>query len=181
MVTDILVKDAMVTEVVTARPDQTVVEGADTMRKKDVGCLVICEGSKIVGIVTREDMVNKIVSKGLTGKDIKLSEIMSKNLVMATGEEDLGDAARKMSKYGFERLPVVEGGKLVGIISDREVARICPAAIEILRERLLMEAPASFEENTDGDCDLCGNYSDDLMSVNSRWACPECREEAAEL
>ena len=181
MTTDILVKDAMVTRAVTALPDQTVQEGADIMRKKDVGSLIICDDSKIVGILTREDIVNKVATKDIKASEIKLKDIMNSPVVSIGPEEDIADAARKMTRHGYERLPVIEDGKLVGIISNREVAKVCPAAIEILRERLLMEAPTQFEEITNGDCDLCGNYSDDLMNVNSRWACPTCRNEAAEL
>jgi len=151
------------------------------MRKKDVGSLIIIENDKPIGIVTREDIVTKVVTKDLKASDIKLMDIMNKTLVTTTPEEDMGDAARKMTIHGYERLPVIENGKLVGIISDREIAKVCPAAIEILRERLLTEDPMKFEENTNGDCELCGNYSEDLMNVNSRWACPACKEEAAEL
>ncbi len=181
MATDILVKDSMVPDVIIASPDVTVMDGANIMRKKDVGSLIICDGEKPIGIVTREDIVNKVTSRGLMAKDVKIGDIMSKAIITTTPDEDIGDAARKMTKYGYERLPVLEDGNLVGIISDREIAKVCPAAIEILRERLLMDAPAQFEENTNGDCELCGNYSDDLMSINSKWTCPNCKDEAAEL
>ena len=181
MSTGISVKDAMVTRAVTARPTQDAREGADLMRKEDVGSLIICEGTKPIGIVTREDIVNKITSKDLKASEIKLKDIMNSPIITIGPEEDLADAARKMAKYGYERLPVIDMGKVIGIISHREVAKVAPAAIEILRERLLMVPPVQFEENQAGDCELCGNYSEDLMSVNSRWSCPTCREEAAEL
>ena len=181
MTTDILVKESMITEVATASPDQTVMEAADIMRKKDVGSLIICEDSKIIGILTREDIVTKVATKDIKPSDVKLKDIMNFPVVSIGPEEDIADAARKMTRYGFERLPVIQDEKLVGIISNREVAKVCPAAIEILRERLLMEPPTQFVETQAGDCELCGNYSEDLMSINSRWACPTCRNEAAEL
>ena len=181
MSTGISVRDAMVTRVVTGRADQTVQEGAEIMRREDVGSLIICEGSSLLGIITREDIVNKIVSKDTKASEIKLNEIMNSPVVTVLPEDDLADAARKMTRYGFERLPVVEADKLIGIISDREIAKVAPAAIEILRERLLIEEPTRFEETTSGDCELCGNFSEELFNVNSRWACPTCREEAEEL
>ena len=181
MTTGISVKDSMVTEVITASPEQTVQEGADMMRRKDVGSLVICEGNKPVGMVTREDIVNKVTSRNKNASEVKLRDIMNSPVVSTTSSEDLGDAAKKMSKYGYERLPVIDDGKLVGIISDREVAKICPAAIEILRERLLIETPNKFDEITDGECELCGNYSDELRNINDRWVCESCREEAEGL
>ncbi len=181
MATDISVKDAMITRVVTARPGQTVQEGSEMMRKEDVGSLIICEGNKPVGIVTREDVVNKVASKDMKASEVKLKDIMNAPLVTVEPEQDLADAARKMTKYGYERLPVVEMGKLIGIISDREVAKVAPAAIEILRERLLIEAPTQFEETTSGECQLCGNYTEELRNINDRWVCESCKEEAEEL
>lgn len=186
MSTGISVKDAMVTRVVVGRPDQSVKEGADMMRKEDVGTIVVCEGTKPIGIVTREDIVVKIASKDLKSSTVKLKDIMNAPLITATPEEDLADAARRMTKYGYERLPVVEMDKLVGIISDREIAKVAPAAIEILRERLMIDdenIPEHDRETdvTEGDCELCGNYSEELHNVNDRWVCDACAEEAEEL
>jgi len=186
MATGITVKDAMVTRVVTGRPDQTVKEGADMMRKEDVGTIIIVEGNKPVGIVTREDVVVKIASKDLKASAVKLKDIMNAPLVTAVPEEDLAEAARRMTKYGYERLPVVEMGKLVGIISDREIARVAPAAIEILRERLMIDEDNMPEHDkerdmTEGDCELCGNYSEELHNVNEKWVCDACAEEAEAL
>ena len=105
MSTGIIVRDAMVTRAVMARPDQSVREGAEIMRKEDVGSLIICEGNKPAGIVTREDIVNKVTSKDRKASEIKLKEIMNAPLVVASPEEDLADVARRMTKYGYERLP----------------------------------------------------------------------------
>lgn len=181
MDTGIFVKDAMITRVVIGRPDQSVKDGADMMRKEDVGTIIVCEGNKPVGIVTREDIVIKIASKDLKSSTVKLKQIMNSPLITASPEEDLSEAARRMTKYGYERLPVVESGKLVGIISDREIAKIAPAAIEILRERLLMEPPTEFEGVQEGDCELCGNFSEELHNINDKWVCDACAEEAEEL
>ncbi|MDD5416499.1 MAG: CBS domain-containing protein [Candidatus Aenigmarchaeota archaeon] len=186
MATGIFVKDAMVSRVVTARPAQTVQEGAELMRKEDVGALVICEGKKPIGIVTREDMVVKVVSKDMKASDLKLKDIMNKALVTVEPDVDLADAARTMSKYGYERLPVVSMGTLVGIISDREIAKVAPAAIEILRERLTLgeeeeEPEDEHEEVTEGECEICGNFSEELHSINDKWVCDNCKDEAEGL
>lgn len=182
MATGIKVKDAMASRVVTARPSQNVFEGSKIMKKEDVGSIVICEGSKPIGIVTREDVIDKVTSKDLQASKVSLKEIMNSPIVETTPDTDLADAARTMVKYGYERLPVVNMGKLVGMISDRDIARVAPAAIEILRERLLVEGPEKIEQEfNDGDCELCGNYSDNLHLINDRWVCDSCKEEAEEL
>jgi len=185
MVTGILVKDAMVTRVVTARPTQTVQEGAEIMRKEDVGSLIICEGKNPSGIVTREDIIAKIVSKDMKASQIKLKDIMTKAIVSASPDEDLADAARRMVQHGYERLPVISMGSLIGIISDREIAKVAPGAIEILLERLTLgeeEGPEDEHEDvTDGECELCNNYSEELHNVNGKWVCDACKEEAEGL
>ena len=182
MPTGIKVKDAMISRVITGRPNQTVMEGSKLMRKEDIGSLVICEGNKPVGIVTREDIVNKIAAKDLLASKILLKDIMSKNLITCPPDCDISEAARLMSKYQYERIPVVSLGKLVGIISAREIAKVAPAALEIMTEHLRIEQPPPvFEETNAGDCELCGNYSEELHNVNDKWVCDSCREEAAEI
>ncbi len=185
MSTGIFVKDAMVTRVVMARPTQSVKEAADIMRKEDVGSVVVCEGITPIGIITREDIVNKVVSRDMKASEIKIKDIMNAPLITVEPDEDLADAARRMTKYGYERLPVISMGKLVGILSDREIAKVAPAAIEILRERLTMDEDESPEDKhedvTDGDCELCGNFSEELHSINDKWVCDACKEEAEGL
>jgi len=182
MPTGIKVKDAMVSPVVTAKPNQSVNEGAKIMQKEDVGSLVICENKHPVGIVTREDIVNKVVAKNLKASEILLKDIMTKKVVSTVSDEDLADTARVMAKYGYERLPVIDNGKLVGIISVREIAKVAPLAMEVLRERLLLTEPGTeFEETNAGECEICGNYSERLHYVNDRWVCDNDKEEAAEL
>jgi CBS domain-containing protein len=182
MSTGIKVKDAMVKKAVTSTPGQTALEGAQLMKKEDVGSIIICENKKPIGIVTREDIITKITAKGLQASSITLREIMNTPLITCDENDDIADAARKMTQYGYERIPVCSMDNLVGIISAREVAKVAPAAIEILRERLFInDGSVPPEEFTSGDCELCGNFSETLRSVNDRWVCDSCKNEAAEL
>lgn len=183
MPTGIKVKDAMIKQVVTARSSESVCIGAKKMKKRDVGSLIICEKNKPIGIVTREDMIDKVVAKDIRCSKILLKDIMNRGLITTTPDADISEAAKLMSKHGYERIPVCNMGKLVGIISTREVAKVAPAAIEILRERLLIEEPEKFAEDefTEGECELCANYSAELRNVNDRWVCVNCKEEAGEL
>jgi len=182
MPTGIKIKDAMITNVITAKPNQTVLEAAKIMRKEDVGSVVICEGNTPIGIVTREDIINKITAEDKLASKTFLKNIMSKDLVACPPDCDISEVARLMSKHKYERIPVVFLGKLVGIISAREVAKVAPAALEIMTEHLRIEEPLQIPEETNsGDCELCGNYSEELHNVNDRWVCDNCSEEAAEL
>lgn len=182
MPTEIKVKDVMISRVVTARPTQTVFEAAKIMKKEDIGSVIVCESSKPIGIVTREDIVTKVVSKDLQPSKIQLKKIMNAPLITCSPDDDLATVSRKIAKYNYERIPVVKLGKLIGIIADRDIAKVCPAAMQILRERLMIEEPPPVvEEFNSGDCELCGNYSESLHYINDRWVCDSCKEEAGEL
>ena len=182
MPTGIKVKDAMITRVVTARPNQTVFEASKVMKKEDIGSVIILEANKPIGIVTREDITNKVTAKDLQASKVLLKDIMSKNLVTCPPDCDISEAARRMSKYKYERIPVVSMDKLVGIISTREIAKVAPAALEIATEHLRIEEPEKIEEEVnEGECELCGNYSEELHNINDRWVCDSCKDEAEEL
>lgn len=178
MHSDIKVKDAMITRVITATPNHTVFEASKIMKKEDVGSIVIVEGSKPVGIVTREDIVDKVTAKDLKSSSVSIKNIMSKKLVTCSPDNSITEVAKLMSKYRYERIPVVSMGKLVGIISAREIARVAPALLEITTEHLRMEEPSLIvEETTSGECELCGNYAEELYFVNDKWICESCRDE----
>ena len=181
MSTGIKVKDAMVKGVVIGMIDQNVLEGSKIMTKHDVGSLIVCDGEKPAGIVTREDVINKVVSTESDPSKVMLKDIMSKNLVTVTSDQDISEAARLMSKYMYERIPVVSLGKLVGIISTREIAKVAPAALEIATEHLRIEEGTDEdsekeEEVTSGECESCGNFTDQLQKINDQWICSSCRE-----
>ncbi|MFH0928947.1 MAG: CBS domain-containing protein [Candidatus Aenigmatarchaeota archaeon] len=181
MTTGIKVSDAMIKGAVTGTADHTVLEGAKTMKKEDVGSIIICEQDKPIGIATREDIINKVVAVSKSPSEVLLGDIMSKKLVVCTPDCDISEAATIMSKHRYERLPVVSLGKLVGIISTREIAKVAPAALEIMTEHIRIDEPENVEEenedeSTEGICESCGNQSDELLKVNDSWVCESCKE-----
>ncbi len=178
MTTGISVKDAMVSRVITIRPGQNIKEAAEMMTKEDVGLLVVVEGNKPVGVITREDIITRVVALDLKASEKTIKEHMESPMIAAEPDEDLADAARRMVQHGFQRLPVISMGKLVGLISDREIAKVAPAAIEILRERLTIGSePKIMEELNEGECQVCGNYSDTLHNISDKWICNECKDD----
>jgi CBS domain-containing protein len=182
MPTGIKVKDAMLSRVLTATPSQTVLDASKIMRKEGVGSVIIVEGNNPIGIVTREDIINNVTAKDIQASKVLLKDIMNKKLITCEPDCDISEAARIMSKNKYERIPVISLGKLVGMISTREIARVAPAALEIATEHLRIEVPERFvEEKNEGDCELCGNYSVELHNINDKWICDSCKDEAEEL
>ena len=179
MKTDIFVKDAMTRRVITISPDKTLVDAAKLMNKHDIGCLVVAENSNLVGIITEYDFV-RVVSKDKKPSAVKVKEVMSFPLKTISPNESLFDAAKQMSKLGIRKLPVKSNGALLGIITAEDIVQIAPQEIELLLELATMKAESaptrSSEPGADGECEACGNYSQDLIRRGSMSVCAECCE-----
>ncbi|HWD07919.1 MAG TPA: CBS domain-containing protein [Actinomycetota bacterium] len=109
--------------VLTARPDQTLEQAAQEMVERKVGAAVVLVQGTVVGIVTERDVM-RAVARGLVPWNTSIEEIMTKDPLFATPETDVHDAITVMLDHGFRHLPVVDEGKLVGIVSARHLLRI---------------------------------------------------------
>jgi len=175
------VRDVMSNRVVTCPQACSVAEAAKKMRDEDVGSIVILEGKKPVGVVTREDITNKVAASDKLASKVSVKEIMNSPLVTISPDDTLSDAAKRMGKHGYERMPVKQLNKLVGFISVRDLLRVSPGTLDLLKEHFEKEGdPELKEEVNAGDCELCGNYSEQLHNVNDKWVCDACLEEAEE-
>ncbi len=116
------VREVMVKPVRTILPSASMAEAAKLMRKNRIGCLVVVERDKLVGIITERDIAYKIVAEE-KGPDTLVKEAMTTDLKTVDGDKSLRDAARLMASHLIRRLPVLEGGKLVGIITIEDIMR----------------------------------------------------------
>jgi CBS domain-containing protein len=116
------VKDIMTKNVISIGVHNTVVEAAELMASKGLGCLVIMDGELLVGIVTERDIVRRAVAKKLP-PDAAVSEIMTKGVFVVDPDVSLRDAARLMSTNKIRRLPVMMQNKLVGIVVAADFVR----------------------------------------------------------
>ncbi|MFQ5762931.1 MAG: cyclic nucleotide-binding/CBS domain-containing protein [Candidatus Bathyarchaeia archaeon] len=119
----IRVQDVMVKKPLTAQSVQNVIEGAKLMATHDADALVIYQGDKPVGIVTEKDLVQKVLSKELDLKTTPLGAVMSSPLVTVGPDADIAEAAELMNRHHIRRLPVVDKGVLVGVVTSREVVK----------------------------------------------------------
>lgn len=117
------VRELMTTEPITVEPKATLGEVATLMKQQDCGSIPIVEGRRLVGIVTDRDIVVRGVAAGKDPKTQHVSEVMSADPVTVGPDDDVTDAEKKMADRQIRRLPVVEGGKLVGIIVTAQIAR----------------------------------------------------------
>ena len=118
------VKDVMVDEVITVKPNTKVKDAVELMNKNEIGCLVVTRNRKPVGIMTERDILKKIVCQSKNPEKVRVSEIMSEPLVVGKDNMDLGDAARLMLKRNVKKLPIVDGENLVGLITLTDIVRV---------------------------------------------------------
>ncbi len=104
--------------------ETTASQAAKVMSNDHVGFAIVQRDGKPIGMVTEWDFVNKIVAKDLDPKTVKLSEIMNTPLMSVDPKTPTDQVTVLMSKNGVRRLPVVENGKLIGVITSRDVLRI---------------------------------------------------------
>lgn len=81
----------------------------------------MAEGERVVGMVTDRDLVARVVAEGADPNPLKVSDVMTTGLVTATPDQDVDEARRLMAEHGLDRVLVVEGDRLVGIISEADI------------------------------------------------------------
>ena len=185
MRTRMLVKDVMTSPVVTIAETAAANKVAELMLDNKVGCVIVVDKmGQAIGIVTERDLVARVLAKNLSPSGVKAKDFMTSPLVTVEPEANVTDAARMMSKQDIRRLGVLYKGKLVGIVSSKDILDVMPELLEIMQERTRIEG-AGGPEATDGAeetplsgyCDRCGAYSENLKDVNGQSLCEDCRVE----
>lgn len=110
-------------EVYTISPDATVYEALSLMAEKNVGALVILEGETLAGLISERDYARKVILKGKFSKDTPVHEIMSREPVTVTMDDDLEQCMELMTDKRVRHLPVMEEDRLIGIISIGDVVK----------------------------------------------------------
>lgn len=117
------IKELMTPQVQTCPSTATVKEAAQVMKSSDIGdVIVLDESNQICGIVTDRDITIRVVAEGKDPNTIRLDDVCSKDLTTLTPDSTVGEAVELMRNKAVRRLPVVENGKPVGIISIGDLA-----------------------------------------------------------
>jgi CBS domain-containing protein len=122
--------------------DKSALEAAKTMAEKGISSVFVVKDGQPVGIVSERDFIKKICTKELPIAQVKIGEIMSKILTTADPETPIAVAVQRMVNHKIRRLPIMEGGKLVGIITVTDLAKY-------LRTTLLLGGALSNSSNID--------------------------------
>ncbi len=137
------VKQAMTKQVLVTDPNSTIRDVAKVMANHRVGCLVVMEENKIVGIITELDIIWKVVAGDLEPKTTLVQEVMTKEVITVQADQTLEEASHIMIEQKIKKLPVVEKDKLVGIITATDLISVQPKMIATLANLLLFEEKKS--------------------------------------
>lgn len=113
----------MVGEVITIEADVAVRKAVRLMNNREIGCLVVVQDGKPAGIVTERDMLKRVLVAGRDPRAIEVAEVMSKPLLFIEPEKEIEEAVKLMFKHKIKKLPVVENGRLVGLVTLTDLIR----------------------------------------------------------
>ena len=114
------VRDLMVSDVVTIEPSTSVVDAAKRMIQEEKGPLPVVEGGRPVAMVTDRDIIARVVAEGRDPNSLTVDDVATRDLVTIGPDQDVEGAQRLMSQHQLDRILVVEGDRLVGIISEAD-------------------------------------------------------------
>lgn len=118
------VKECMCHNVFSCSPSTTVYDAAKIMQTEHVGCIPVCDQEDcMVGMVTDRDLVLRCIACDKDAKQTPLSEVMTTNVCTCSVEDDMEIAQNKMSKEKIRRLPVIEDGKVIGMLTLGDLAK----------------------------------------------------------
>jgi CBS domain-containing protein len=182
-----LVKDVMSSPVITVEENAPANRVAELMDKHDVGGIIVTtKEEKPIGVITERDLVLRVLAKNAKPDTLKAEEVMTSPLITIEPDATITETARRMSRLNIRRLGVVYKGRLVGIISSKDVLGVMPELVEIIQEKAMIEGENMAEEEHEepaplaGYCDRCGVWSDTLTEVNGEYHCEDCRVELEE-
>jgi CBS domain-containing protein len=102
-------------------PDATVFEAIQLMADKNVGALPVVDNSRLIGIISERDYTRKVILKGLSSKDTAVRDIMTREMLTASPSDSIQDCMRVMTEKRVRHLPVLEGTRMIGIVSIGDV------------------------------------------------------------
>jgi CBS domain-containing protein len=116
------VRDAMTQDPRSIGASASVVEAARLMREQHVGSLPVTEDERLVGMITDRDITTRVVAESAVPETTAVGDVYSRDLISVEPNNDLEEALQLMARHRVRRLPVVENGRLVGMVAQADIA-----------------------------------------------------------
>jgi len=172
------ISELMIKDVKTIELGATIEAAANLMAESNIGSVIVVDKEKLLGILTERDILTGVVAANKRPSEVGVGEIMAYPLISIPSDIPVSRAIEKMAKLNIRRMPVVEHGKLIGIVCSRDIFREAPKLMEISRkhrEENFLDGDYS-DVIISGKCSDCGTYSYNLLETEGRRLCPNCRD-----
>ncbi|MDZ4719162.1 MAG: CBS domain-containing protein [Roseiflexaceae bacterium] len=120
----------------TVSPDMAVIDALQYMADKDVGALLVVEDDQLVGIVTERDYARKVILAGRSSRDTQVRVIMTSDVIVISSDRTMQECMRIMTERHLRHLPVVDDGRVLGVLSIRDVVAHLVRDQEFMIEQL---------------------------------------------
>ncbi|HOW14848.1 MAG: CBS domain-containing protein [Methanosarcina sp.] len=186
---EVSVAEVMNKAVITMDINSDIPAIAKEMISRDAGSVIITENGKAMGIITERDIVKSVITRNRKPSEVDASEILSTPLITVDPATSIIEAANIMLRANVKRLPVLENGTIIGVISNTDILMVTPGLNTILKDLIDMNREALLsipsieevsEELTTGVCESCEVFSVDLKFFDGRYLCEKCRQEEGE-
>ena len=174
---EIIVKEAMSTNLAIIDPDLTILEAAKIMKKRKIGNVLVVQKKLPIGILTESDIIKKVVAEAKNPKEVPIKDVMTTPVIIIDSFVTLEEAMKTMGKCNVRRLPVVENNELIGIITQKDISRISPVLHEISRDwhDITTRDEMHYQKQIfSGKCEDCGILSTNLKNVDGKLLCESC-------
>lgn len=183
--TGYIVRDVMTINPVVVEEDFTIKKCVQILSDLRLGSLIVVGKGQadkpvkeIKGIITEGDLVRKTILKDIDPKTTQVKKIMTKDVISISPSKDVTEAIELMNKHNIRHLPVVEGKRLVGFLTLKDILRIAPELFDLVVERIKLREEYRKPLNKEfvrGNCEICGEYSEHLLEVKGQLLCTKCR------
>jgi len=123
----------MVRKVITAPKNSTMEEAVKLMNEHEIGCLIVTEESRAVGILTERDLLKRVLAKSENLKRTRVEDVMSAPLISVEPDVQIGDASRLMFEKNIKKMPIIKKDKLLGLVTLTDILRIQPQLIKMYK------------------------------------------------
>lgn len=110
-------------EIFSVDPSACVYDAIELMSERGVGALLVMSGGRLIGVISERDYARKIILKGRNSRDTHVDEVMSTAVVSAGPDETVDDCMRLMTTRRIRHLPIVDGGKVLGVLSIGDLVK----------------------------------------------------------